>query len=186
MENTTSSAYTAGNRSPNKNSELKNSDNINDCQLQQHQRRQRTAGGNNSRWCTSSMRSRTSTSFLIHNLLISCSDDTSDGPTATSPPSLPMVEQENDNDETSSSSSESRSGSCSPQDMPLSSSVVNAIDGNDDVNGVYNADSYRIKRRKCTIPFRRRTTKKKDSISSNTSGDSDNEKIESKRIINIL
>jgi hypothetical protein len=98
-----------------------------------------------------------------------------------------MVEQDNDNEETSSSSSESRSRSCSPRDMPLSSPVVNSIDGNEDVNGVYNnAGSYRIKRRKCSIPFRRRTTKKKDSISTNTSGDSDDEKIESKRIINIL
>lgn len=186
MENTTSTAFTADSQSPNNNSELKNADNIDDCQLQEHQRMQRSAGGNNGRWCTSSVRSRSSTSFLIHNLLISCSDDTSDGPTTKSPPSLPLVEQDNENEETSSSSSESRSRSCSPQDMPLSSPVVNVKDEDYDVNGMYNADSYRIKRRKCTIPFRRRTTKKKDSISTNTSGDSDNEKRESKRIINIL
>ncbi|XP_026817786.1 mucin-21-like isoform X2 [Rhopalosiphum maidis] len=179
MENTTSTAFTIDNQSSNKNNELKNGDNIEDCQ-QQHQRRQRNAG--NGRWCTSSVRSRSSTSFLIHNLLISCSGDASDVQTTISPPSLPLVEQDNDNEDTSnnSSSSESKSRSCSPQDLQLSSPVMDVKEEKEDIDGMYDAEHYRIKRRKCTIPFRRRTTKKKESISTNAgdSGDSDIEKRE--------
>uniref|UniRef100_A0A2H8TW50 Homeobox protein DBX1-B n=1 Tax=Melanaphis sacchari TaxID=742174 RepID=A0A2H8TW50_9HEMI len=177
MENTTSTAFTIDNQSPNKNNELKNGDNIEDCQ-QQHQRRQRNTG--NGRWCTSSVRSRSSTSFLIHNLLISCSGDASDVQANISPPSLPLVEQDNDNDDTSnnSSSSESKSRSCSPQEIQLSSPVMDVKEEKEDVNGMFDAEHYRIKRRKCTIPFRRRTAKKKESISTNVSGDSDDEKEE--------
>lgn len=181
MENTTSAEFTTDNQSSNKNNELKNGDNLEDCQ-QQHQRRQRTAG--NGRWCTSSVRSRSSTSFLIHNLLISCSGDASDVQTTISPPSLPLVEQDNDNEDTSnnnSSSSDSKSRSCSPQEIQLASPVMDVKEEKEDVNGMYNAEHYRIKRRKC-IPFRRRTAKKKESFSINASGDSDNEKRESKKL----
>lgn len=186
MENTTSTAFTIDNQPSNKNNELKNGDNIEDCQ-QQHQRRQR-ATGNGSRWCTSSVRSRSSTSFLIHNLLISRSGDASDVQTPISPPSLPLVEQENDNEDTSnnSSSSESKSRSCSPQEMQLSSPVMDVKEEKEDVDGMYDAKHYRVKRRKCTIPFRRRTAKKKESVSTNASGDSDIEKRESKKINNII
>jgi len=186
MENTTSTAFTIDNQPSNKNNnELKNGDNIEDCQ-QQHQRRQRATG--NGRWCTSSARSRSSTSFLIHNLLISRSGDASDVQTPISPPSLPLVEQENDNEDSSnnSSSSESKSRSCSPQEMQLSSPVMDVNEEKEDVDGMYDAEHYRVKRRKCTIPFRRRTAKKKESVSTNASGDSDIEKRESKKINNII
>lgn len=182
MEDTTSTTFTAvNNQSPNcKNNELKDADNIEDCQ-QQHQTMQRTGG--NGRWCTSSVRSRSSTSFLIHNLLISCSGDIS---TTTSPPSRPMDGRDNDNDDDmSSSSGESKSRSCSPPESQLSSPAMD-VNGekDDDVNGMYGAaDRYRIKRRKCTMPFRRRTAKKKDCDGTNdASGDSDddNDKKESK------
>lgn len=182
MENTTSTAFTTENQSSNKNNELKDEDNIEDSQ-QQHQRRHRTTG--NGRWCTSSVRSRSSTSFLIHNLLISCSGDASDVQTTISPPSNSLVEQDNDNEDTSnnSCSSESKSRSCSPREIQLSSPVMDVKEEkDDDVNGMYDAEHYRIKRRKCTIPFRRRTTKKKESSSTNGSGDSDIEKKESKKI----
>lgn len=186
MENTTSTAFTTDNQPSNKNNELKNGDNIEDCQ-QPHQRHQRTTG--NGRWCTSSVRSRSSTSFLIHNLLISCSGDANEVQTTISPPSHPIVEQDNDNEDTSnnSSSSESKSRSCSPQEIQLSSPVMEVKEEKeDDVNGIYNAEHYRIKRRKCTIPFRRRTSKKTESSSTNASGDSDIEKRESKKINNNL
>jgi len=182
MENTTSTAFTTENQPSNKNNELKDEDNIEDNQ-QQHQRRHRTTG--NGRWCTSSVRSRSSTSFLIHNLLISCSGDASDVQTTISPPSHSLVEQDNDNEDTSnnSCSSESKSRSCSPQELQLSSPVMDVKEEkDDDVNGMYDAEHYRIKRRKCTIPFRRRTAKKKESSSTNGSGDSDIEKRESKKI----
>jgi len=184
MENTTNTAFTTDNQSSNKNNEFKNGDNIEDCQ-QQHQRRQRTTG--NGRWCTSSVRSRSSTSFLIHNLLISCSGDASDVQTTISPQSLPLVEQDNENDDTSnnSSSSESKSRSCSPREIQLSSPVMH-VEEKEDVNGMYDTEHYRVKRRKCTIPFRRRAAKKKESISTNASGDSDIEKRESKKTNNIL
>jgi len=182
MENTTSTTFTTENQSSNKNNKLEDGDNIEDSE-QQHQRRHRTTG--NGRWCTSSVRSRSSTSFLIHNLLISCSGDASDVQTTISPPSHSLVEQDNDNEDTgnNSCSSGSKSRSCSPQEIQLSSPVVDVKEEkDDDVNGVYDAEHYRIKRRKCTIPFRRRIAKKKESSSTNCSGDSDIEKIESKKI----
>lgn len=184
MEDSTSTELTTdAPQSPSMNNELKNADNTEDCQ-QQHQRRPRTGG--NGRWCTSSVRSRSSTSFLIHNLLISCSGDANNVPTTTSPSSPPMAEQDNENENHSSSSEISKSRSCSPQEIQLSSPVMHFKEENGNINGIYSADHYRIKRRKCNIPFRRRTAKKKDSISTNASGDSDDDKRESKNIINIL
>lgn len=177
MEGTTSTSITAENQSMN-NNELKSAENIEDCQ-QQRQRKQRSNG--NGRWCTSSARSRSSTSFLIHNLLISCSGGASNVPTTASPTSLPMVEPDNDNGDTSSSN-ESKSRSCSPQEEQLSSPLMNVKEERKNVNEIYD-DNYRIKRRKCSVPFRRRTTNKKDSNRTNISEESDDENIESKNII---
>lgn len=164
MENTTPAAFTAtvdGQSTNCKNNELKSADNIEDCQQQTMQR----AGGNG-RWCTSSVRSRSSTSFLIHNLLISCSGDV---PATASPRSIPLAGRDNDNedDTTSSSSGESKSRSCSPHESHLSSPAMDANgvkddDDDDDADGTYGAGRYRAKRRKCTVPFRRRTASKKD------------------------
>lgn len=170
---------------------LKNADMIvEDCQ-QQHQRRQRT--GANGRWCTSSVRSRSSTSFLIHNLLISCSGDV---PATASPPSPTARDKDNEDLTTSSSSgSESKSRSCSPREMRPSSppppvTGVHPADEEEDVDGTAcNADDrYRVKRRKCTVPFRRRMAKKKYAIGTNADSDEtdDNDKKESKKIVNIL
>ncbi|VVC24069.1 Hypothetical protein CINCED_3A012810 [Cinara cedri] len=176
MEDITPTSFTSfDNQSVSKNNELKNADNVED--YQQHQRRQRTKDiedKGNGRWCTSSVRSRSSTSFLIHNLLISCTgNDANDIPIAKSPPIIPLVEQDNHNDELG------KSRSCSPQEMIHASyPVINSKEEKEDVNGMYNADHYRIKRRKCTIPFRRRTAKIKDIVNTNTSGDSDNDKRE--------
>lgn len=179
MEDTTSTTITADGQSI-KNNELKNMDNIDDCQ-QQHQRRQRSGNG---RWCTSSARSRSSTSFLIHNLLISCSGGANDVPTTTSPTSLPLVEHDNDNEDTSSSN-ESKSRSCSsPQEEQLSPLIMSSKEERDNVSGLYE-DHFRIKRRKCTIPSRRRTPNKTDK-NTNVSDDSDNEKRESKKILSVL
>lgn len=183
MEDTSSTAFTADGLQPT-NDEMKNANDIE----QQHQRRPRTAGGNG-RWCTSSVRSRSSTSFLIHNLLISCSGGASDVPTTpTSPSPFPQVGHDDENEDTSSScSGESKSGSYSPRQVhPVSSPVMNSVRdarAENGPDGAYIANHYRTKRRKCAIPSRRRAAKKKDSISSaNASGDSDNEQIESKKI----
>lgn len=163
---------------------LKNADGIvvKDCE-QQHQRRQRTGG--NGRWCTSSVRSRSSTSFLIHNLLISCSGDV---PATASSPLSTERDKDNEGLSTSNSSgSESKSRSCSPRETGPSSppvtGVVRPADG-EDVDGT----SYRAKRRKCTVPFRRRMAKKKYAIGTNADSDDtdDNCRKESKKIVNIL
>lgn len=185
MEDITHTSFTSSdNQSASKNNELiTNADNVED--YQQHQRKQRTKDKEdkgNGRWCTSSVRSRSSTSFLIHNLLISCNgNDTSDIPTVKSPPIIPLIGQDNHNDDLG------KSRSCSPQEIIHASyPVMNSKEEKEDVNGMYNSDNYRIKRRKCTIPFRRRTAKIKDNVNMNASGDSDNEKRESKKIIGIL
>lgn len=183
MEDTTSTEFTAvDSQSPNcDRNELKDPDNIADCQ-QQHQTMQRTGG--NGRWCTSSVRSRSSTSFLIHNLLISCSGDVS---ATTSPPSRLMAGRRDGNeDDGSSSSGESKSRSCSPPESQPSSPAmdVNGEKDDDDVDGIYGAaDRYRVKRRKCALPFRRRTAKKKDCAGTNDASggsDDDSDKKESK------
>lgn len=177
MEDITHTSFTSSdNQSASNNNELiKHADNTED--YQQPQIRQRTKDKeDNSRWCTSSVRSRSSTSFLIHNLLISCTgNNASDIPAAKSPPVTPLAGQDDHNDELG------KSRSCSPQNMIHAYPVMNSKEEKEDVNGMYNADHYRIKRRKCTIPFRRRTAKIKDNVNMNTSGDSDNdEKMESK------
>lgn len=132
------------------------------------------------RWCTSSARSRSSTSFLIHNLLISCSgpggDCGDDGPApATSPPSpkLPV----DDDDETSDSKSDtspSKSRSCSPLDA-VNKTCAGA------------PDRRPAKRRKCTYgPLaRRRGSAKKKYVAGSANACSDDsdcdEKGESKK-----
>lgn len=188
MEDTTSAAFNATNsrQSPNciNNNELNNAEhNIDDCQ-QQH-RRQMKRQKTNGRWCTSSVRSRSSTSFLIHNLLISRAQDM---PKIASPPPLIPSDGHDNEDCTSRSSSSTSTGnksrSCSPRDMlQPSSPVLNVHDDGkiqeeeEEVDGKYNSvDRYRMKRRKCANPFRRmRSVKNEDSESANDASDnSDN------------
>lgn len=165
----------------------KNGDRLKNADQDEEDHQKRTARGHG-RWCTSSVRSRSSTSFLIHNLLISCSGGASDMPaTTTSPPSslqVPVDHRDDDNEDTSNSSSNEscKSGSCSPRDArPVAGHAVNGTYSTDDHYGP-------IKRRKCTADsFKRRSAKKKDIAgSANASDDSDNERGESKKITVVL
>jgi len=188
---------------------LKDADNMDDdCNGQDLQRPRihYGTGAGNARWCT---RSRSSTSFLIHNLLISCSggggDDTP--AIASSPPQLAPVERYN-NDENGytsastascSESNKSRSRSPTPRRSSAATDVCGGKgdgrdddddnddddrDDRDDGGQMYAADLYRIKKRKCAVPFRRMTTtaKRKNVVGANGRDDDDNRYNESESL----